>query len=126
MEFTKQSHLIFLFLSSMYDLHKLPSTPYQPKNQQLIFYDNILILKLFFSKITNKKMESKFTPKHNLTKIYNPHKLYNLLNIYDNTDKFPYVAVKSFYNQDKDTPLFSHNQYTFLETLNLIYSYVCL
>lgn len=126
MEFMKLSHFIFQFSNSMYDSHKLPNTPYQPKNPQLIFYDNILILKLFFSKITNKKMESKFTPKQNLTKIYNPRKSHNLLNIYDNTDKFPYVAVKSFYNFDKDTPLSFHNQHIFLETLNLIYSYVCL
>ena len=119
MEFTKQSHFIFLFLNSMYDLHILPDIHYQSRNQQLIFYDNILILKLFFSKITNKKMESKFNQGQNLIQTYNPDKSHNLWNIYDNTDKFPYVAVKSFYNPYKDTPLFFHSRHISLEKLNL-------
>jgi hypothetical protein len=63
-------------------------------------------------------MELKFIPKQNLTKIYNPNKFDNPWNIYDNTDKFPYVVVKSFYNSDINTPLFFHNQYIFLEKLN--------
>ena len=118
MEFMRLSHFIFQFLNSKYDLHKLQGTLYLPKNLQHLFYDNILISRQFFSKIMNKKKESKFHQGQNLTKIYNLHKFDNLWNIYDNTDKFPYAVVKSFYNLDINTPLFFHNQYIFLEKLN--------
>ncbi|MBQ2600124.1 hypothetical protein II582_01880 [bacterium] len=107
-------------------MHKPQGTLYLPKNLQHLFYDNILILKQSFSKITNKKKESKSHPIQNLTRIYNPHKFDNPWNIYDNTDRFPYVVAKSFYNSDINTPLFVHNRHTFLEKLNPKYSYLSL
>ena len=89
------------------------------KNQLQIFCDNILISKLFFSKIMNKKRVSKDHPIQNFFEIYNPDMSDNFWNIYDIMNKSPYEVATVFYNLYKDNLTLSCIRHTALEILNL-------
>jgi len=91
-EFKKLLLFIFRFFLIRYDLHILQDRLSVSKMKLQIFCDNILVLKLFFSKIMNMKMELLFHPIQILTEIYNLSKFGNLWNIYDITNIFPYEA----------------------------------
>lgn len=109
----------FLIIS---DLHTQLDIPYQSNNLLQISYDNILISKLFFSKIQSMKRESISHPTQNFIEIYNPDMSDNVWNIYDIMNRFPYVVVIAFCSFYINILKFYHIKHIVLGKLNLIYS----